>query len=79
LRNQLVIVAVRADVSCLSDAVRIIGRAVMGGEVQRRMNRKTIHITQTHSKVGSMRSYEREIAPTWAVGDTVKLDAAAMR
>ncbi len=54
-----------------------VGGAVLGNEIQKRMNRKTIHITSIQLKDGSMRSYESEAAPTWAVGNSVKLDSAA--
>jgi outer membrane lipoprotein SlyB len=54
-----------------------VGGAVLGNEIQKRMNRKTIHITSIQLKDGSTRSYESEAAPTWAVGNSVKLDSAA--
>jgi outer membrane lipoprotein SlyB len=54
-----------------------VGGAVLGNEIQKRLSRKTIHITSIQLKDGSMRSYESEAAPTWAVGNTVKLDSAA--
>lgn len=55
----------------------VVGGAVLGNEIQKRLNRKTIHITSIQLKDGSMRSYESEAAPTWAVGNSVKLDSAA--
>jgi outer membrane lipoprotein SlyB len=54
-----------------------VGGALIGNEIQKRMNRKTIHITSIQLKDGSTRSYESETAPTWAVGNSVKLDSAA--
>jgi outer membrane lipoprotein SlyB len=54
-----------------------VGGAVLGNEIQKRTSRKTIHITSIQMKDGSMRSYESETAPTWAVGNSVKLDSAA--
>jgi outer membrane lipoprotein SlyB len=54
-----------------------VGGAVLGNEIQKRVNRKTIHITSIQMKDGSMRTYESEAAPTWAVGNSVKLDSAA--
>jgi outer membrane lipoprotein SlyB len=54
-----------------------VGGAVLGNEIEKRMNRKTVHITSIQLKDGSMRSYESETAPTWAVGNSVKLDSAA--
>jgi outer membrane lipoprotein SlyB len=54
-----------------------VGGAVLGNEIQKRMSKKTIHITSIQLKDGSMRSYESETAPTWAVGNSVKLDSAA--
>jgi outer membrane lipoprotein SlyB len=54
-----------------------VGGAVIGNEIQKRLNRKTIHITTIQLKDGSTRSYESEAAPTWAVGNSVKLDSAA--
>jgi outer membrane lipoprotein SlyB len=54
-----------------------VGGALLGNEIQKRMNRKTIHITSIQMKDGSMRSYESETAPTWTVGNSVKLDTAA--
>ncbi len=54
-----------------------VGGAVLGNEIQKRMNRKTIHITQIQMKDGSTRSYESEAAPNWAVGNSVKLDSAS--
>ncbi len=55
----------------------VVGGAVLGNEIQKRLNRKTIHITSIQLKDGSLRSYESEAAPTWAVGNSVKLDSAA--
>ena len=55
----------------------VVGGAVLGNEIQKRMSKKTVHITSIQLKDGSMRSYESEAAPTWAVGNTVKLDSAA--
>ena len=54
-----------------------VGGAVLGNEIQKRMNRKTVHITSIQMKDGSTRSYESESAPTWAVGNSVKLNTAA--
>jgi outer membrane lipoprotein SlyB len=54
-----------------------VGGALLGNEIQKRMNRKTIHITSIQLKDGSTRSYESETAPTWAVGNSVKLDSAS--
>jgi outer membrane lipoprotein SlyB len=54
-----------------------VGGAVIGNEIQKRLSRKTIHITQIQMKDGSLRSYESEAAPTWGVGNTVKLDTVA--
>ena len=54
-----------------------VGGAVLGNEIQKRMNRKTIHITSIQMKDGSVRNYESEKAPAWAVGNSVKLDVAA--
>lgn len=54
-----------------------VGGAVIGNEIQKRLNRKTIHITSIQMKDGSTRSYESETAPAWAVGNSVKLDSAA--
>lgn len=54
-----------------------VGGAVIGNEIQKRINRKTIHITTIQLKDGSTRTYESEAAPTWAVGNSVKLDSAA--
>jgi outer membrane lipoprotein SlyB len=54
-----------------------VGGAVIGNEIQKRLNRKTIHITSIQMKDGSTRSYESETAPAWAVGHSVKLDSAA--
>jgi outer membrane lipoprotein SlyB len=54
-----------------------VGGAILGNEIQKRANRKTIHITTIQMKDGSTRTYESEAAPTWAVGNSVKLDLAA--
>jgi outer membrane lipoprotein SlyB len=54
-----------------------VGGAVVGNEIQKRMSRKTIHITSIQMKDGSTRTYESENAPTWSVGNSVKLDSAA--
>lgn len=54
-----------------------VGGALLGNEIQKRANRKTVHITSIQMKDGSIRSYESEAAPTWAVGNSVKLDTAA--
>jgi outer membrane lipoprotein SlyB len=55
----------------------VVGGAVVGNEIQKRMSKKTIHITSIQMKDGSTRSYESEKAPTWSVGNSVKLDTAA--
>jgi outer membrane lipoprotein SlyB len=54
-----------------------VGGAVLGNEIQKRMSKKTVHITSIQLKDGSMRTYESETAPTWGVGNSVKLDSAA--
>jgi outer membrane lipoprotein SlyB len=54
-----------------------VGGAVLGNEIQKRMNKKTVHISTIQLKDGSSRTYESETAPTWAVGNSVKLDSAA--
>jgi uncharacterized protein YcfJ len=50
--------------------------AAVGNEIQKRMNKKTIHITTIQMKDGSVKKFESESAPSWKVGDAVKLDAA---
>jgi outer membrane lipoprotein SlyB len=54
-----------------------VGGAVLGNEIQKQLSKKTIHITSIQMKDGSTRSYESEAAPTWVVGNSVKLDPAA--
>jgi outer membrane lipoprotein SlyB len=54
-----------------------VGGAILGNEIQKRANRKTVHITSIQMKDGSVRTYESEAAPTWAVGNSVKLDLTA--
>lgn len=54
-----------------------VGGAVIGNEIQKRMSKKTVHITSIQLKDGTTRTYESEAAPTWAVGNSVKLDSAA--
>lgn len=54
-----------------------VGGALLGNEIQKRANRKTIHITSIQMKDGSIRTYESEAAPAWAVGNSVRLDATA--
>jgi outer membrane lipoprotein SlyB len=54
-----------------------VGGAIVGNEIQKRMSKKTVHITSIQLKDGSTRTYESETAPTWAVGNSVKLDSAA--
>ncbi|MFM7332635.1 MAG: glycine zipper 2TM domain-containing protein [Brachymonas sp.] len=67
----------KGDGNKVATVAGAVGGAVVGNEIQKRMSRKTIHITQIQMKDGSMRSYESEAAPTWGVGNSVKLDAAA--
>lgn len=54
-----------------------VGGAILGNEIQKRANRKTVHITSIQMKDGSVRTYESEAAPTWTVGNSVKLDLTA--
>ncbi len=54
-----------------------VGGAVIGNELQKQFSKTTVHITSIQMKDGSARSYESEKAPTWAVGNSVKLDSAA--
>ncbi|MEN9887500.1 MAG: hypothetical protein RL758_2078 [Pseudomonadota bacterium] len=54
-----------------------VAGAAIGNEIQKRMNRKTIHITTIKMQDGSIRKFESEQAPNWAVGSAVKLDMAA--
>jgi outer membrane lipoprotein SlyB len=67
----------KGDGKTLGTVGGAVGGAVLGNEIQKRMSKKTIHITSIQLKDGSMRSYESETAPTWAVGNSVKLDSAA--
>jgi outer membrane lipoprotein SlyB len=67
----------KGDGKTLGTVGGAVGGAVLGNEIQKRMNRKTIHITSIQMKDGSSRSYESETAPNWAVGNSVKLDLAA--
>jgi outer membrane lipoprotein SlyB len=61
--------------------VATVGGAVAGGyignEIQKRMNKKTFYITTIKMSDGSTKQFESEQAPTWAVGNAVKLDMAA--
>ncbi len=50
------------------------GGALLGNELQKRLNRKTIHITTVKMKNGTQHVYESEQTPGWAVGDVVRLD-----
>lgn len=67
----------KGDGKTLGTVGGAVGGAIIGNEIQKRMNRKTIHITSIQLKDGTTRSYESEAAPTWAVGNSVKLDSAA--
>jgi outer membrane lipoprotein SlyB len=67
----------KGDGSKVATVGGAVGGAVLGNEIQKHMSRKTIHITSIQMKDGSTRSYESEAAPTWAVGNSVKLDSAA--
>ena len=67
----------KGDGKTLGTAGGAVGGAIIGNEIQKRMNRKTVHITSIQLKDGTTRSYESETAPTWAVGNSVKLDSAA--
>jgi outer membrane lipoprotein SlyB len=61
--------------------VATVGGAVAGGyignEIQKRMNKKTFYITTIKMTDGSIKQFESEQAPTWAVGNAVKLDMTA--
>ncbi|TAG26656.1 MAG: glycine zipper 2TM domain-containing protein [Burkholderiales bacterium] len=65
------------DGKTIATAGGAVGGAILGNEIQKQMTRKTIHITSIQMKDGSTRNYESEKAPTWAVGNSVKLDSAA--
>ncbi len=67
----------KGDGKTLGTVGGVVGGAVLGNEIQKQMSKKTIHITTIQMKDGSTRSYEAEAAPTWAVGNSVKLDSAA--
>jgi outer membrane lipoprotein SlyB len=61
--------------------VATVGGAVAGGyignEIQKRMNKKTFYITTIKMSDGSIKKFESEQAPSWAVGNSVKLDMTA--
>ena len=67
----------KGDGKTLGTVGGAVGGAIIGNEIQKRMSRKTVHITSIQLKDGTTRSYESEAAPTWAVGNSVKLDSAA--
>lgn len=67
----------KGDGNTIATVGGAVGGAILGNEIQKRANRKTIHITTVQMKDGSTRTYESEAAPTWAVGNSVKLDLAA--
>ncbi len=53
------------------------GATVVGNGIQQRISQKTIHISIIEMKDGSKRTHEAESAPTWVVGNKVKLNTAA--
>jgi outer membrane lipoprotein SlyB len=65
------------DGKTIATAGGAVGGAILGNEIQKQLTRKTIHITSIQMKDGSTRTYESEAAPSWAVGNSVKLDSAA--
>jgi outer membrane lipoprotein SlyB len=67
----------KGDGKAIATVGGAVGGAILGNEIQKRSNRQTVHITSIQMKDGSTRTYESEAAPTWAVGNSVKLDAAA--
>jgi outer membrane lipoprotein SlyB len=67
----------KGDGNTIATVGGAVGGAVLGNEIQKRSNRKTVHITSIQMKDGSIRSYESEAAPSWAVGNSVKLDTTA--
>ncbi len=67
----------KGDGKTLGTVGGAVGGAILGNEIQKRMNRKTVHITSIQLKDGTTRTYESEAAPTWGVGNSVKLDSAA--
>lgn len=61
------------------NTVATVGGAVAGGvignEVQKRMNSKTVWVTEVKMKDGTVRKFEQEAQPAWAAGNVVKVDA----
>lgn len=50
-----------------------VAGALVGNEVQKRVTAKEVWVTRVKMKDGSIRSFEQEAKPNWAVGSVVKV------
>ncbi|MEY4884625.1 MAG: hypothetical protein RIS34_2479 [Pseudomonadota bacterium] len=62
--------------------VATVGGAVAGGvignEIQKKMTSKKVWVTTVKMKDGTVKTFEQEPAPVWAVGNVVKVDGTTL-
>lgn len=62
--------------------VATVGGAVAGGvignEIQKKVTSKKVWVTSVKMKDGSVKTFEQEAQPGWAVGNTVKVDGTTL-
>jgi outer membrane lipoprotein SlyB len=64
------------------NTVATVGGAVAGGvignEIQKKMTSKKVWVTTVKMKDGTVKTFEQEPAPVWAVGNVVKVDGTTL-
>ena len=64
------------------NTVATVGGAVAGGvignEIQKKMTSKKVWVTTVKMKDGTVKTFEQETQPAWAVGNTVKADGTTL-
>lgn len=64
------------------NTVATVGGAVAGGflgnEIQKKLTSKKVWVTTVKMQDGTVKTFEQEPAPAWAVGNVVKVDGASL-
>ena len=64
------------------NTVATVGSAVAGGflgnEIQKKLTSKKVWVTTVKMQDGTVKTFEQEPAPAWAVGNVVKVDGATL-
>lgn len=64
------------------NTVATVGGAVAGGflgnEIQKKLTSKKVWVTTIKMRDGTVKTFEQEPAPAWAVGNVVKVDGTTL-